>query len=419
MKVLYFHQHFSTPGGATGTRSYEFARKLIDRGHEVTMVCGSSTVGKTGLTGKSVKGIREGFVDGIHVIEIPLPYSNYDSLFTRSIIFLRYSLKSVKIALCKDYDIIFATSTPLTAAIPGIITKLLKPWKKFVFEVRDLWPELPKAMGVVTNPVILLGMSILEKSAYITMDGGIGLSPGIKMGMEKRTPKNKPVIMIPNGCDVALFKPSDDATKAEKIRLRAKDKRVKPGSFVAVYTGAHGMANGLDAVLNAARVMKNRKITHIKFLFIGDGKLKPQLLEKTHRESLSNCIFFDPIPKKDLIGLMGEVDLGLMILNNIPAFYYGTSPNKFFDYIAMGLPVFINYPGWLAEMITENCLGKTVLPDDPEAFADALYNLSMNRHHMKKMGKNARLFAEKKFNRSQLANIFVDYLERFNNDSIL
>jgi len=91
MKILYFHQHFSTPTGATGTRSYEFARSLIEHGHDVTMICGTASMGKTGLAGQSVNGFRTGVVDGINIIEVCLPYSNYDSLIKRAIIFLSYS----------------------------------------------------------------------------------------------------------------------------------------------------------------------------------------------------------------------------------------------------------------------------------------------------------------------------------------
>ncbi len=413
MKILYFHQHFSTTGGATGTRSYEFARKLIEKGHDVTMVCGSFAIGKTGLEGMPVKGIRKGRVDGINVIEIALPYSNYDSLVKRSIVFLRYSFKSVQISLTQDHDLLFATSTPLTAAVPGVVTKLFKPWKKFVFEVRDLWPELPEAMGVVKNPLLLFMMSFLEKAAYLTMNGGIALSPGIKEGMKKRSPENKRIVMIPNGCDIDLFKPSGFQAKATRTKLSELDSRIDPGDFIAVYTGAHGIANGLDNVLDAAAVMKQRQMDHIKILFIGDGKLKPGLMKRAEKEGLSNCIFIDPVPKKNLVELMDEADLGLMILDDIPAFYYGTSPNKFFDYISMGLPVLINHPGWLADMISENCLGKAVLPKDPEAFSRALHQFSKDRQHLQETGKNARKFAQQQFNRNKLANEFVNFLESF------
>jgi hypothetical protein len=154
MHVLYFHQHFSTPTGSTGTRSYEMAQRLLAHGHEVTMVCGSGQMASSGLTGKPVDGMRRGSVDGINVIELCLPYSNYDSFLKRAWIFWLYAWRGVKLALRLDYDLLFATSTPLTAGIPGIVMQLFRK-KPFVFEVRDLWPELPREMGVISNLLIL------------------------------------------------------------------------------------------------------------------------------------------------------------------------------------------------------------------------------------------------------------------------
>ena len=126
MHILYFHQHFSTPAGSTGTRSYEMARALIERGHRVTMICGSSKMANTGLMGSVQNGMRTGTVDGIDVIELDLPYSNYDGFLKRSLLFLRFALKSIKISLTLDYELLFATTTPLTAGIPGIVMKLFR-----------------------------------------------------------------------------------------------------------------------------------------------------------------------------------------------------------------------------------------------------------------------------------------------------
>lgn len=165
MKVLYYHQHFSTPQGSTGTRSYAMARHLLQAGHEVTMVCGAYAGGQTGLTGPYRDGRRAGRVDGIQVIELELPYANRDGFLKRALTFLKFAWRSAGIALRQDYDVVFATTTPLTAGIPGICARWLRG-KPFVFEVRDLWPELPKAMGVITNPVVLWAMGVLEWLSY-------------------------------------------------------------------------------------------------------------------------------------------------------------------------------------------------------------------------------------------------------------
>lgn len=407
MHVLYFHQHFSTPEGSTGTRSYEMAIKLIERGHRVTMVCGSSKMARSGLTGSAHKGYRRGVVDGIDVVELDIPYSNYDSLLKRAWLFGVFALRSIKLALTLDYDLLFATSTPLTAGIPGIVMKLFRR-KPFVFEVRDLWPELPREMGVITNPIILKGMDILEWSSYHAADRCIGLSPGIVRGIARRNIAPEAVAMIPNGCDLDLFKPLPDAT----INLPG----VGPEDFVAIFSGAHGLANGLHAVLDAAGVLKARGESKIKLVFIGDGKLKPELVKRAAGEGLDNCVFIDPLPKKKLTDVLAAADVGMMILANVPAFYYGTSPNKFFDYVAAGLPVLNNYPGWLADLIDEHNCGIAVPPDDPVAFADALVRLKDNPSMITELGNNARRLAEEKFNRFDLASEFAACLEKCNKE---
>ena len=407
MKVLYFHQHFSTPQGSTGTRSYEMAKRLIEHGHQVAMVCGSGVMAKTGLMGEPENGVRRGIVDGIDVIEINLEYSNYDSLSKRALVFLKYAFKSTLVAWKEKYDMLFATSTPLTAGIPGIVMRIMKPGKRFVFEVRDLWPELPKAMGVVSNPFVLLGMAILEKVSYAAMHGGVALSPGIRKGMLKGADAGKNIAMIPNGCDLDIFKPGKTYDKGRT--------KLVPGlpedSFRCIFTGAHGIANGLDAVLDAASVLKEKGRSDIYLLFVGDGKLKPELKQKAFDRELNNCIFIDPIPKTQLAELFQQVHVGMMILDNVPAFYYGTSPNKFFDYISSGLPVLNNYPGWLAGLITENECGIAVSPEDPDAFADALISLADNPDMRQRMGRNGRKLAEKKFARKMLADRLVSFLE--------
>ncbi|MCF6158694.1 MAG: glycosyltransferase WbuB [wastewater metagenome] len=402
MKVLYFYQHFSTPKGSTGIRAYEFARTLVKKGHRVTMVCGACATADTGLTDSYINCVRRGTIDGIDVIEFNLNYSNNDNYLKRTLTFLKFAFKSISIALFHDYDMLFATTTPLTAGIPGIFAKLLRK-KPFVFEVRDLWPELPKAMGVITNPIILSLLSWLEWCSYHSADACIGLAPGIVEGIIKRGVSPGNVVLLPNGCDLSIFGNS----KTNGWRPES----VHSDDFMAVFTGAHGVANGLNAVLDAAKVLTNDNRTNIKFVFIGEGSLKGELKKRAAKEGLSNCIFLDAVPKDKLAGLLSEADIGLMILANVPAFYYGTSPNKFFDYIAAGLPVLNNYPGWLADIIEKFRCGLAVPPDDPRAFADALVSVADNPEIIDEMGRNARKLASEQFNRLDIADKFVTFLE--------
>lgn len=402
MKILYFHQHFSTPKGSAGIRSYAMAQSLIRNGHQVTMVCGSFGAGQTGLSQPFEKGMRRGDVDGIEVIEFELSYSNSLSFLQRILIFLSFAFKSIKVALFEKYDVLFATTTPLTAGIPGIFAKWFRR-KPFVFEVRDLWPELPKAMGVIKNPVVLWLMSVLEWTSYHSADRLVGLSPGIVEGIVKRGIDPEKVASIPNGCDLDIFATDHQSWRPEQV---------SGNDLMAIFTGTHGLANGLDAVIDAAVELQKRGRNDIKLVLVGDGMQKKPLIASAQQLELTNVVFHEPVNKNKLAALMASADIGLQILANIPAFYYGTSPNKFFDYIAAGLPVLNNYPGWLADSITDRKCGFAVPPENPSAFADALEYAADHRNELKEMGVNAQQLAREQFNRENLSQKFSEWVAK-------
>jgi glycosyltransferase involved in cell wall biosynthesis len=400
VKILYFHQYFSTPKGAAGIRSYAMARRLAAAGHRVLIVCGSAERGQTGLTDAFVNGRRRGMIEkGVEVLEFDLGYSNRDSFRKRTLAFLRFAARSVRVAITEPADLVFATSTPLTAGIPGIAARWLKR-RRFVFEVRDLWPELPKAMGVIANPLVLQAMSLLEWASYHSAHHVIALSPGIRDGIARRGVPASQISLIPNGCDFELFDAMSPGWRPDGVSAT---------DLMAVFAGAHGLANGLDAVLDAELLRRNR--IDVKIVLIGEGKLKPLLQQRARDLSLANVIFCPPVSKNRLVGLMRETDVGLQILANVPAFYFGTSPNKFFDYISAGLPVLINYPGWLTEMVRTNRCGFAVPPASAAAFADALSFAADHRIDLLEMGKRAKEMALREFDRDVLGRAFVARLE--------
>lgn len=405
MHILYFHQHFSTPQGAAGTRSYEMASRLLRGGHSVTMVCGSNAQAATGLTGAFHKGRRRGMVDGIEVVELDLNYANEDGFLKRTVAFLKFAFSSVGLAMREKYDVAFATTTPLTASIPGLFAKWLRG-KPFVFEVRDLWPELPRAMGVITNPLVLGAMSVLEWVSYRSADRCIGLSPGIAEGIARRGVDPAKISMVPNGCDTRVFGQEEEASASHFRRTHG----IGDDQLMAVYSGTHGNANGLNAVLDAAAELQKRGRSDIVLVLIGRGKEKAGLVERAKREALTNVRFFDPVAKVQLAGVLGEADIGLQVLRNVPEFAYGTSPNKFFDYISAGLPVLNNYPGWLADMIAEQNIGFAVEPDSPTAFADALEQAAASKPALQAMGARASAVAHGPLNRENLSGQWVDWV---------
>ena len=264
---------------------------------------------------------------------------------------------------------------------------------------------MPREMGVIRNPFVLWAMSMLESAAYRAADACIALAPGIADGIRAKVP-SKRIVVIPNGSDLWIKEGAEELDSELINTIQQLGHKLK-----CVFTGAHGIANGLDAVVDAAAELERRRRNDIALLFIGDGMMKPSLVRRVQQESLKNCVFIDPIPKSELATLLTKVDVGLMILANVPAFYNGTSPNKFFDYLSAGLPIVTNYPGWLADLLEREHCGIVVAPGDPKAFSDVLERLADSKTERDAMGARARRLAERSFARDLLATEFVTFLE--------
>ncbi|MCK4658872.1 MAG: glycosyltransferase family 4 protein [Phycisphaerae bacterium] len=407
MHVAYIHQHFSTRQGSGGTRSYEFGKRLLAGGHRVSMISGAFVGAERSLG--LVNGIEERDVDGIRVFYINEPYENKLGFWKRAACFGRFARKARGVVEQLDADLVFATSTPLTVGIPGMkgARKLGVP---FVFEVRDLWPDLLIQMGVIRNPLLKWHLRRMERRIYRAADHIIALSPGMVDGIVGTGYPRQRVTMIPNASDVDLFKPEHTLPKEKWIG--------DPACCRFVFSGAHGLANGLDALIDTAAELKRRGEGGIQFVCIGDGSLKSEHMRRSEALGLQERILWcDPIPKAEFAAVLPTFDVGLMVLRNVPGFWRGTSPNKFFDYIACGLAVLNNYPGWLGEMITRGGFGKLAAPDDPSAFADACVWFRDHPEQRNEMGRRAREWAVTECSREKRSTQFLETLERVHDEA--
>lgn len=396
MRILYIHQYFKTREGSSSTRSYEFAKRFVDSGHEVTILTGDSR-----MTSKDIpisKGIfsNQYLIDGIHVIAIKNSYSNYMSNIRRIFSFFSFLiLASIKGIFTRKYDIVYATSTPLTVGVPALIMKLIKR-TPFVFEVRDLWPEAPIQMGAIKSKPLIHILKILERSIYRHAEHVVALSPGMKEGVIKEnTPKTK-ISMIPNSCDLDLFNNS----KVPEIDFR--DKYNLQDDFVVIHPGSMGKANGLQYILEAAFELKRMGNNTVKILLTGDGQTRP-LLEKYCKDNeLENVIFTGNVAKKKMPDLLGATDITITSFANIPILATN-SPNKFFDSLAAGKPIIVNSNGWTKDIVNNHQVGFYVDPENPSELANLLDALSKDHSELKGMGLRSRRLAESKFDRNKLA----------------
>jgi glycosyltransferase involved in cell wall biosynthesis len=398
MDILYIHQHFATPKGSTGTRSYEFARRWVKAGHKVTMVTGCYDIGGLPPAKKLYRRLN---IEGINVVVVGTRYSNKQSYIQRIVSFMSFCILGLYAGLkTKNVDIIYATSTPLTVGVTAIILKWLKN-VPYVFEVRDQWPEIPIELGIIKIRIVKKFLLLLEKRIYKRSSAIVALSPGMADGIKKVLNVEKQVEVVPNSCDIDVFGPDIDGSAIRK-KYKWGDK------LVLLHFGAMGRANGLDFVIDAADKMEDN--TDIHFVLAGDGGTKRILAERTEKLGLNNIEIIDGVPKKKLAGLVAACDVAMVIFANFPILE-NNSANKFFDSLSAGKPLLLNYSGWQRKILEENNAGFGCDLWNIEQFVEKVLYFNSHRKQLKNMGQNARKIAVKNFGRDKLAAQVLSLLE--------
>lgn len=406
MRIIYLHQYFNTPDMVGGTRSFEMARRLATFGHEVQMVTSLRTEDDDRLQKYDWIETQE---DGINVHWTSVPYSNKMSFRKRYNSFIKFALLSSLKAASLGGDIVFATSTPLTIAIPGIYAKRRKKIP-MVFEVRDLWPKGPISQGVLTNPFVIALAEWLEKFAYNNSSHIIALSPGMKQGIiEAEFPENK-VTVIPNCCDLDLF--DVEPVYGENIRSEYKWLGNRPLVF---YGGTFGYANGVDYLVKlAASVYK--KDPEIRFVLLGDGAMKDTIsrLAKDLGVLENNLYILPPAPKKMMPFWQSASTISISMFRNIKS-SWANSANKFFDAIAAGTPIAINYKGWQADIIREKGIGIVLDVENVEESGQHILKVIYDKKWLKNASDSAKKLAVERFNRDEMARKLENVLIKTTN----
>lgn len=404
MRILYLHQYFVTRSGVGGTRSYEFARRMVAQGHRVTMVTAPDPriAWQGGL-------MRRRDVDGIDVVEVRGGYTDYVAgtargYASRVLAFVGFALvSSLAVLRGPRPDVVFATSTPLTIGIPGVVASL-RHRAPLVFEVRDLWPEAPIQMGALRNPVLRFVARRLERFFYRWAKRIVALSPGMRDGIVDAGAAPSKVSVIPNASDLDLFSPDVDPGDTRQ-RLGLGD------AFVCTYFGAMGEANDLVPVLEAAKLLQDQGTEGITFVLHGNGKHRDDLERRATAQGLRNVVFSPQVPDKTAVArLVAASDVAMTIYKNVPVLYT-CSPNKLFDTFAAGRPAIVNTPGWLQSLVEDNDAGVYAPPGDPAALAERVKYLRDNPEIVTRQGLNARALAEREFDRAMLAQRLLEVLE--------
>ena len=392
MHILLIHQAFASVNEAGGTRHYEMALHLVQNNHRVTIITSPVSYMTGGKNDQANRQATEDSFSGrLRIIRSYSIPALHKSFFHRLLNFFSFMVSSfLKGLAARQVDLVWGTTPPIFQAVTGWLLARLKR-VPYVLEVRDLWPDFAIDVGVLNNHILISASRWLEKFLYRHADHIIVNSPGFIQHISART--DKPITLIPNGVDASMF-------TLNREGLEIKNHYGLDGKFVVLYAGAHGLANDLITLLEAAEVIINE--TNIKIILVGDGKEKPALMAVAEANNLTNVLFLPPISKHQIHSILAASDACLAILKPIDMFKT-TYPNKVFDYMAAAKPVILAIDGVIREVVEAAGCGIFTTPGNSQALADAIRTMAANPDNAAQMGKNGRFYVEKHFDRAELS----------------
>ena len=402
MHILLIHQAFVLPSEPGGTRHYELAQHLIQRGYDFTVVASNLSYLTGHKTGEQHHVDTEQHVHGLHVLRAQTLPVLHRSFIWRIVAFLSFMCTSVWAALrAGAVDVVIGTSPPIFQAVSAWCVALLRR-RPFVLEIRDLWPEFAVGMGVLTNPVLIALSRWLENFLYIRATHIVVNSPAYREYLLEKGIARAKISLVANGVDVNMF-----ASQSERDKIR--EKLAVEDKFVVTYAGALGLANDIDTILRAASRLLHVSMIH--FLVVGDGKEQLKLEKRAQDLSLTNVTFLGPQPKVAMPGILAASDACVATLQNIPVFHM-TYPNKVFDYMAAGKPTILAIDGVIRDVIEAAQGGIFVTPGNDTALAEAVCMLSQEPQQARSMGVAARAYVLEHFDRRRQAAQFAEIVQQ-------
>jgi glycosyltransferase involved in cell wall biosynthesis len=408
MKVLLIHQYFLEKGDGGGSRFNELTRTWARSGSKTTVLAGMVHYG----TGKKLHRYKgkltfhdPSFYDGVDVWRSHVSESYNTNFIGRLWAYFSFVFSSLYVGLFKvkeKHDVILVTSPPLFVGITAYILGKLKS-VPIVFEVRDLWPESAIDTGVLQNKWIIKAAYAFEAFMYKRARLINVLTPAFRDKLiQKGVPVEK-IIFMPNAADFSLAEKTAENFDAQTFRkeLGLQD------NFVITYVGAHGVANHLDQLIDAAILLKD---TPVVFQLIGSGMVKEKLQQRVADLKLNNLIFRDPVPKSEIFKYILSSDMGASVLQKVDTFKTIYS-NKTFDYMSCKVPILLAIDGVSRTLVEDADCGIYVEPENASEIAAGVRSVLGKKELLKQMGENGYRYAKEHFDREQIAG---DYLKELN-----
>jgi glycosyltransferase involved in cell wall biosynthesis len=402
--ILIVYQHYLGEDDPGFSRLNEYAVEWVRQGHTITVIAGQVNY----LTGEKPERYRRRWVvrevqAGVRVYRVYTAGNYSRSLIGRAVAYFGYAVAAMSVVpFVGRYDVVLASSPPLPVAIPGRAAAL---WRRvpLVFEVRDLWPDSPVSMGVLAPRGLLTRMLYaLERRACGWAARINALTPAFAESITRRAlaPAAK-LVTISNGVETASFRP--DAA----LRRVWREKLGWAGKFVVLYAGAHGMANSLVQLIEAAKRLRARP--DLLVATVGDGMMLPALRAAAAKDGVTNIEFLGAFPKDRMPGVLNAADACLAVLQRNETFKT-VYPNKVFEYMACEKPIVLGIEGAARDLLDEAQAGISVPPEDADALAAAMLRLADDPVASGEMGRRGRAFVERRFGRKELSRRMLDML---------
>ncbi|GGJ91576.1 glycosyltransferase WbuB [Pilimelia anulata] len=394
VRITYLTQYFRTPAMSGGQRPYEFARRLAAAGHRVSVVSGPPP--DDGPPRRRPYVTDEA---GVRVHWLPVPCDNRMAFRRRIRAFAAFAAAASARAVRLPADLVFATSTPLTIAVPGAAAA--RRWRApLVLEVRDLWPDLPIDFGALRSPAGRWAGRALEGWAYRRADRVIGVTPGIVDSIRRRFPATV-VDLVPNGTDRDVFAGAD----AAGARLRAREPWLGDRPLL-LYAGTVGLANDVEYLIRIAAALAPA-LPAARVAIVGTGNRLGRVRALAAAAGLLDRTVFlrGAMSKAEAAAWFGASTVTVSTLADLPSLQ-GSAPNKVFDSLAARRPVALTYGGWLTDLLVANGAGLRLPPGDPGAAAAALADLLRDPERLRVAGAAAGRVGERHFSRDDLFDRF-------------
>ena len=407
MRIVFFTHYFPPEGNAPASRTFDHCRRWVENGAEVTVITCAPNV----PSGVVYDGYRNRIwpqresLDGIQVIRVWTFIASNSGGARRILNFVSYMLSAVFAFLffCKRPSLVIATSPQFFCGWAGTIASILK-WCPFVLEIRDIWPESIVVVGAMKRGLGIRFLEILEKWMYLSATHIVAVGNGYKQAILKRIPRAENISIITNGVDLESFSPRPpDNEFLQNWGLENK--------LVCSYVGTIGLAHGLNVVIDAAKILKQRGRNDIVFCLVGDGANRKALAEETDANRLSEFIVFTGrLPKDQMPNVLASSGALLIHLKKCDLFTT-VIPSKIFEAMAMGRPIIMGVDGEARDIVQASNSGIDLVPGDADGLVSAVCQLADDPALAQRLAEAGRPFVSANYTRDVLAQRFYSILE--------